>query len=319
MKKLFKPASLLFYFFMVIVFFFAGVYYAGITGAAEGQGLAGGAIVLGYGVIAAFIALLVSFIIAYYTEREVIVRMNQILGIILLIFIAITAFRIIARERSQAASEPSSQLTNPKPVPTTVAPAVDIPVQEEGPELGLGFFSPDFYNESIIYFYGNPNFEKAVSDHTPSDSIKFRELDGHRFDISYAPPWLVPEHMKMDYEILHFRIKSINQDFVEIIVNKTNQRNAYVDRHAGRVTYWPDFLLNVHSVEFPQNQVQTVRIKPLNYAGQVNSDFVFMRPLRIQDDWMEVELQDQNFQKVGEGWIQWKNENELLIEYSLLS
>lgn len=319
MKKLFKPASLLFYFFMVIVFFFAGVYYAGITGAAEGQGLAGGAIVLGYGVISAFVALLVSFIIAYYAERELIVRINQILGIVFLIFIAITAYRLITRERSETTSEPSSQLT-PRPAPTVATgSAVDIQMPDENSEIGLGFFTPDFINHSVLYFYGMPNFEKPVSDHTPSDSITFQQLDGHRFDISYAPPWLVPEHLKMDYEILHFKIKSINRDFVEVIVNKTDQRNAYVNRHAGRITYWPDFLLNVHSVEFPPNQPQTVRIKPLNYAGQVTTDFVFMKPLRIQEDWMEVELQDQNFQKVGDGWIQWRNNQKLLIEYSLLS
>lgn len=319
MKKLFKPASLLFYFFMIVVFFFAGVYYAGITGAAEGQGLAGGAIVLGYGVITAFVALLVSFIIAYHAPREIIVKVNQVLGVIFLIFIAITAYRIITRERSQAALEPSSQQVTKEPAPTVAAPAIDIPLPEDGSELGLGFFTPDFFNASVLYFYGNPNFERLVSDHTPSDSIAFQQTDGRRYEISYAPPWLVPEHMKMDYEILHFRIKSINRDFVEIIVNKTNQQNAYVDRHAGRVRYWPDFLLSVHSVEFPPNQTQTVRIKPLDYAGEVNNDFVFMKPLRIQENWMEVELQDQNFQRVGDGWIQWRDENELLIEYSLLS
>lgn len=67
---------------MVIVFFFRGVYYEGITGAAEGQGLAGGAIVLGYGVITAFVALLISFIIAYHAPHEIVVKINQVLGII---------------------------------------------------------------------------------------------------------------------------------------------------------------------------------------------------------------------------------------------
>lgn len=94
---------------MIVIFFFAGVYFAGITGAAVGQGLTGGAIVLGYGVMTAVIALFVSFIIAYYAPWEIIVRTNQVLGVIFLVFIAITAYRIVMRERTQIASEFSSQ------------------------------------------------------------------------------------------------------------------------------------------------------------------------------------------------------------------
>lgn len=44
-----------------------------------------------------------------------------------------------------------------------------------------------------------------------------------------------------------------------------------------------------------------------------------MKPLQIQNDWMKVELQNQEFQKVGDGWVQWRNDEKLLIEYSLLS
>lgn len=111
MKKFFKPASLLFYFLMILVFFFAGVYYAGITGAAEGQGLAGGAIVLGYGVISAFIALFISFVIVYYVSLDRVIRMNQVLGIVFLIFTAITAYRIFTAERAQTSTESPSQIT----------------------------------------------------------------------------------------------------------------------------------------------------------------------------------------------------------------
>jgi len=314
MKKLFEPVSLLFYFFMIVVFFFAGVYYAGITGAAEGQGLAGGAIVLGYGVIAAFIALLVSIIMAYSVQRDLIVQANKILGIIILIFIIITAYRIITIERSETGSESLSHQITKEPA----APAVDLPQSDADSGFGLGLFKPDFFNRSNLYFYGNPNFEKPASDHSPSDSIAFQQLDGHRLEISYAPPWLVPEHLKMDYEILYFKIKSINRDFAEIFVNKTTNRTAYVDRHVGNIIYWPDFLLNVQTIEFSQELPQTVRVKPLSYGGQVSIDFEFMMPIQIQNHWMEVELQDHNFKKVGAGWIQWRDEEKLLIEYSLL-
>ncbi|NBC05170.1 MAG: hypothetical protein GVY20_15920 [Bacteroidetes bacterium] len=327
MKKLFKPACLLLYLLMILVFFFLGVYYAVITGAADGQGLAAGAIVIGYGFFTAFVALLISFFIAYSASPKTIVRLNQGLAIILLVFISITAYRAITREDSQRSTQSSSEGTL-KPAPsTTIAPPVDsystLPndtsSENENEELGLGFFTPDFYNQQVLYFYGIPNLEKPVSEHLPVDSLLFQQSDGHQYQITYAPPWLVPEHLKMDYEILHFKILSLNRDFIQIDVNKTNNRFAYVDRLAGTISYWPDFLLNVHSVEFPENRIQTVRARPLNYAGQVTLDFEFMKPIQIQNDWMEVELQDGDFQKIGEGWIQWRDEEKLLIEYSLLS
>jgi hypothetical protein len=315
MKKLFEPVSLLFYFFMVLVFFFAGVYFAGLTGAAEGQGLAGGAIILGYGVIAAFFALLFSVFMAYSVQRDHIVRINKILGIIFLIFIAITTYRIFSIERSESSSEPLSQQTTKEPASS----AVDLPLPVANSELGLGLFKPDFFNQSSLLFYENPNFEKPVSDHSASDSVTFQQIDGHRYDIAYAPPWLVPEHLKMDYEILYFRIKSIHRDFLEIVVNKSTQKKAYVDRTAEMTIFWPDFLLNVQSIEFPKDLPQTVRVKPLNYAGQVSLDFEFMKPIQFQYHWMEVELLDRDFQKTGTGWVRWRDDEKLLIEYSLLS
>lgn len=328
MKKLFKPACLLFYLLMILVFFFVGVYFAVITGAAEGQGLAAGAIVIGYGVFTAFAALFVSFFIAYSASPEAIVRLNQGLAITLLVFISITAYRVMTRESSQTSSEPTSQQI-PKEAPSTSAvppvnsnpanPINSTTTSNKNNEIGLGFFTPDFYNQQVLYFYGMPNLDKPVSEHLPVDSLLFQQSDEQQFEITYAPPWLVPEHLKMDYEILHFKILSINRDFIRVDVNKTNNRFAYVDRHAGTISYWPDFLLKVQTVDFPHNQPQTIRARPLNYAGQVTLEFEFMKPLQIQNDWMEVELQNGNFQKVGEGWIQWRDDEKLLIEYSLLS
>ncbi len=129
MKKLFQLASLLLYFFVIFVFFFAGVYFAILTKAAEGQGLAGGAIVLGYGVISACIALLFSLVVAYHASEEVVVKLNKVLGVIFLIFVTITAYRIVIREGSQNATGSNSQISKEVPQPTN--PSTDIPKSNE--------------------------------------------------------------------------------------------------------------------------------------------------------------------------------------------
>ena len=43
--------------------------------------------------------------------------------------------------------------------------------------IGLGMSKPKFYENNVIYFYGDPNFEKSVSDHSPTDSLVFRRTE----------------------------------------------------------------------------------------------------------------------------------------------
>ena len=104
MNNFFKPANLLFYFLFSFLFFFAGLSYAGLTDAGEGQGLAGGAIVLGYGVAFAFGAFIVSILVANTMPARSIKRFNKVIGFIVVIGIVILTFRYF-----------SMKSENPKP------------------------------------------------------------------------------------------------------------------------------------------------------------------------------------------------------------
>ena len=84
-NKMLKPYSWALYFLTVFALFFAGLNYAGTIEAGKDQGLAGGAIVLGYGVAGAGIGLFIALIAANRFSRRTIIISN----IILLIFIAV--------------------------------------------------------------------------------------------------------------------------------------------------------------------------------------------------------------------------------------
>ncbi|MBX2990373.1 MAG: hypothetical protein KF749_04295 [Bacteroidetes bacterium] len=191
-------------------------------------------------------------------------------------------------------------------------------VRNDYPPMGLGMAVPKFYDNRVVYFYGNPNLEKPVSDHMPTDSLVFERRETG-FEITSAPPWFVPAHLKLDYDILFLRVVSIHSDFVEVIVNELNGHTAFMDRFKSDLRYWPEFLLTINSVEplFPQDY--PVRIKPLSHASLVSTRYAFLKPLRISSQWMEVELLDENFQPQGKGWIQWQENGKILITYSLLS
>ena len=95
MKKLVKPACLLLYFLSILVFFFVGASGAGFLGLAEGQGLAGGAIIFMYGVFTAVLAFISALILSYNASIPNIIKANKILGIVLLFFGAFLTYRIL--------------------------------------------------------------------------------------------------------------------------------------------------------------------------------------------------------------------------------
>ena len=317
MKKLIKNSSLLLYLLSILAFFFVGVFYVMITGAAEGQGLAAGAIVLGNGIIFAFVALVASIVLVYYTETPVIKKVNIGLAITLVLSIGYLVFRKMQKEEPE-----STSLHQPRLSPTALAmanPQESYQSTTNQEEPGLGFFSPTLFNIPALYFYGNPDFMKPVMEHPAFDSLTFEQRQYGGYHISYAPPWFVPHHLKPDYDMLYFKVVGVSRDFAEVIVNKFTGRKAYVNQHAGKMIFWPDFLLQVHSVEMLPDHQQPVRVKPLDYAGEVNLPHVFMKAVLVKDLWMKVQLQDDHFREVGEGWIKWRDENGLLIRYSLLS
>ena len=110
MKKFIKTASLLFCFLSFIIFFLIGALFAGITNAAEGQGLAGGAIVLGYGVIFAFVAFLFSLIAVYILSLKSIIKINWYLFLIILIFIGALVLRRMIQKSNKSDSVKETSL-----------------------------------------------------------------------------------------------------------------------------------------------------------------------------------------------------------------
>ncbi|MCB0462682.1 MAG: hypothetical protein KDC81_08265 [Flavobacteriaceae bacterium] len=328
--QLTKPYSFLMYVLAIIAFFFLGLVYAGITEAGKGQMLAAGAIVFGYGVIGAFIGLCLSLFIAYNAKRRLIIKLNVVLAFIIFASFFYFYFNYQKRQREKLENDPPKreQPTTPK----TTAPAAEaeeleplamlmnyeVKIQSES-EMGLGMFTPNFYENKVLYFYGNLTQGKSVQEHMPTDSITFKQREYGGFDIATAPPWLVPDHLKLDYDMLHFKVKSISHDFIEVVVNTTNNQTAFVDRYAGKLQYWPEFLLGIHSVEFLQPSNYKVYVKPLDYAGTVATPYSFMRPVKIQNEWMYVELQGDDFKEVGKGWIRWQKDGKMLITYNLLS
>lgn len=326
MKKLLKPASLLFNLLCLLVFFLAGMFYAGWIGAGKNQGLAGGAIALGWGVIFAVVAFIFSFFLTYHLLHRRIVMGNWALLGFLLLGYGTTYYRYVQREKFK--EEKDLPYREKPAVPTQDADQIGMLTSFESPmsraqnqesNPGMGFFTPNFFDNPTLYFYNRPNLEKSILEHVAHDSITFRNNEYNQFEIATAPPWLVPEILKMDYDILYFKINSVTEEFVEVIVNVQNEQTSYVSKQAGKIIYWPEFLLRVNSVEFLPDTHEKIRARPFPTSGIIQTTYEFLRPVKIKDEWAEVLLLNGDFQKVGIGWIQWKRNGKLLIRFNLLS
>ena len=93
MSQLTKPAAFLLYFLSLVVFLLAGFTFAAVTNVAEGQGLAGGAIVFNYGVLFAIIGLIGALFFVFYVKHEKIIIANRMLAVILAIAICILVYK----------------------------------------------------------------------------------------------------------------------------------------------------------------------------------------------------------------------------------
>ncbi len=317
MKNILRPGSLLLFILTIIAFIPGGMTFAGMTDAAANQGLASGAIVFMRVVYFAAAVFTVSILISYFLSDKSFKFVSIIVSFLILIIAGHSYCNYDESQKSKSAFQfkrKSSEIYNAGITPVSFGKSINT----DG-SIGMGFFKPDFENLPVLYFYGKPNTGDPNKENPPADSIKFSLKDHGTLDISYAPPWLAPAHIKLDYDILYFRIMYISNNFIEIKVNENDDRTAWVKKDAGEIFYWPDFLLKVHSVEFLNPAEHKVRVRPLDYSDEVIYKYEFMKPVIINDEWMMIELYDDGYNLTGKGWLQWKSGGKLLISYSLLS
>lgn len=331
MKDFFKPFKIVFYLLMLFTFFMVGLYVATAIEAGKNQGLAGGAIFLSWGILFGFFAFIGSFVLAHFMKPTHIKKINWILLIIILITYGLkyNQYRIRdlkqQKEKEQFKPAPTTPTKATAPASTKILALLnetnkktkDVTFQKA--TMPMGFFKPNWYENKTLYFFRNIPLEKSLQEHLPYDSITFKQTPHHSFEIATAPPWLVPKVLKMDYDLLYFSVVSVAEEFVEIIGNETNQQTTFVAKQDGKVIYWPEFLLSIHSVEFLPESNQTVYARDFNTASSIATPFQYMRPLQIKEDWMKVLLLDSDFKKIGKGWIQWKKDRKLQISYNLFS
>lgn len=304
-----------------VAFFFMGGYISKLLGAAEGQGLASGAIVFMYGLVAGLVGIVAAVIVLRHASASLVTKLNVGLSLLALVLLFFINQRMRERQEEEQLRQENKETKPLVPVPSAVNYMEQAQPKISGEALGLGSFSPDFYGRRVLYFYPFPEKGKSLTDHQPYDSLVFAQTEMDHFEISHAPPYLVPMHLKLDYDMLHFRVKRMAKDHLEIVVNEKTGRSAIVDKFSGKLTFWPEFILSAHAVALKESFHQPFRVKPMAHASAITFEQPYsqLRPESVEGHWLEVTLLGDKLQEHGRAWIQWRDEQQLLIDYALLS
>ena len=187
-------------------------------------------------------------------------------------------------------------------------------------DIGVGMVKPNVVDGAVMYFYGPPDENGFAPTSAPIDSVTFA-ASTHHVDIATAPPWLVPEVLKLDYGFLLFRARSLTRFWVEVIVNNTNGQTAWLPRSEVDFVPWVDFFLTVFAVEPIDVVANPLRARPFSYSDPAlppsGTDW-FYEPIEIRGDWIHVRLRSQS-QPERDGWFRWREGDRLAVSYSLLS
>jgi hypothetical protein len=276
-------------------------------------GLAGGAMVLLYGLFGLILGLVVSLVLRNRLSMKFLQLGNTVCALFLIIC-GVKIYQHIAVSKAEVQKQ-RARYQHLKHTPT----AQPIPGADEV-EMGIGIAQVHLKAGQSIYFYNKPQADQLAEQLSPMDSITFQAAP-HGIDIATAPPWLVPEKLKLDYQIFHFLVIAQHRSYLQVVVNKTNGKTAWMSKSQLSYQDWSSFLLGVSAIAPLDWDNNPLRIKPLTHASpllEIDSQYI-LQPLTIEGDWIEVSILDHNRQASGKGWLRWRSNTMLLISYDLLS
>ena len=215
MKKALKGSSFLFYLLAFVLFFILGGLFSVYLGAGKNQGLAGGAIVLGYALMYAVGAVIVAIILASILKTKTVVNANIVLFIIVILFIIIGYLRHLEKEANKIPAR-QEQYT-PKPA----APAQ--PIQNIQLVNGLDqiFLSSNFVKNDKLYFHYTFNSRAWNGLEETIDNWLITIIGmGRQYNSQYTSLYKFPKIIKMDDVLLMIIVITSGKNMLEVEINQ---------------------------------------------------------------------------------------------------
>jgi hypothetical protein len=316
---MFARLQVLLFVFLLMFIGFCGGLFIGSLFIPKENGFAGSATVFWYGVAGLFIGLASGIFIIRVMKQNTFRVALVITVIISLLVIGWIVYRVKSINNRSAEGEMNFKEYDNKSISASFLHAGFAEGDTSLP-AGMGIAKPHLSHGKRVYFYHFLPIGAQPYQIRPFDSLLIHKGENH-FEIIYAPPWFFPEVMKLDYDLLLFRTITVSKYWMEVVVNKLTGITYWISRDDAEFIDWTNFLLNVYDVELIDPEKNPLRFKPLDHASIVATtpERFSLKPLAINGDWMMVPTLGLADRIVPYGWIRWRNNDKLLITYSLLS
>ena len=196
------------------------------------------------------------------------------------------------------------------------------PISAQDLPLGLGVATPTLLSaDRPLFFFASPDGHASTA--TPLDSLTLSE-GPHHVELATAPPWLDPETVMLDGDLISFRVVALQRHWVEVMVHTREVRwpskTMWLDRDAVRFAPWAAYLLEIHSIETPETAPLVA--SPSGSGAPIGQTEAGrpMQVLEVRHGWARVALADATEAEAGPlGWIRWHDGERLLVRMSILS
>lgn len=186
--------------------------------------------------------------------------------------------------------------------------------------LGIGLVKIAFDDKTVIDFYDSPEFSNKLKtieffNDKAINSWNIKNLENHQKD------WLSPETLWLDYSQFTFRCKTKIEDCFEVYVSDT--KTMWIKAtHYTHFTTWESYLQGMFSIERLNPETQEIYSRPYPKSAIIEATEDCFKVLQLSKDeeWIEIKTADhcETEDKIS-GWIQWRDGDNILIDYHTTS
>lgn len=309
-----------------------GLFAGGLLGGrmvSKSDGMAGAVEVLAFALFGGVVLLIVSIVLVRQLPRRISKRILLVIGPMALVLLTYSTWRFMRdkAERDRRWEIEQERYKHSKPTApakkvlfassSAMGPRSENSGGEPPPHLGLGMASP-LMGLGTFHFYDEPDLDQLPGMFRATDSLTF-EKGEHFTNITSAPPWFTPAHLKLDHDLVLMKVITLSRAWMEVEVNGTDGTTRWVDRGEVDFVTWPVFIYTVNTVEIIDPEMNPIRIKPMDHASVLaDGARSLLVPIAVQGDWLMVSTNGLADRIAPTGWIRWRDGERLLVRYNLL-
>ena len=143
-----------------------------------------------------------------------------------------------------------------------------------------------------------------------------------------VPDWFRPETLWLDYSLFTFRVVGETESALEVVVDADTGRTLWLRRQPGVVfKSWSRFLTeDVTGFSRLDPASNPLRMSPdpsapvVPYSGSEEQGWECLAVAEVRGPWARVRRSDLcafGDAEPVDGWVRWRDENELLISYGM--